>query len=63
MVRGGDEETPGRRQAVCPLHLPKVHLSAHHQARPKATQPGALKPGLPDLFGQSRLFGGTKLTR
>ena len=42
MVPGADEEASRRRQAVRPLYLPEVRLSAHNQARPKTTQPHTL---------------------
>lgn len=42
LVPGNDEETPRRWQAIRPLHLPEMCLSAHNQARPKTTQPCAL---------------------
>ena len=63
LVPGADEETACRRRAVRPLYLPKVRLPAHDPAWAKATQRCALKPGLSGLFGLSRLFGVTKLTR
>jgi hypothetical protein len=63
LVPGTDEEASRRWQTVRPLHLPEVHLPAHHKAWSETTQPRALKPGLSGLFGLSRLFGGTKLTR
>ena len=63
LVPGADEEAPRRRQAVRPLHLPEVRLPAHDPARPETTQPRSLKLGLSGLFGLSRLFGETKLTR
>src|SRR5262249_21718357 len=42
VVSGADEEASRWRQTVCPLHLPEVRLPAHHQARTKTTEPGAL---------------------
>ena len=42
LVPGADEKASRRWQAVRPLHLPKVRLPAHNQARPKTTQPHAL---------------------
>lgn len=42
LVPGADEEASRRWQAVRPLHLPEVHLPAHHQAKPETTQPRAL---------------------
>jgi hypothetical protein len=41
-VPGADEEASRRWQAVRPLHLPEVHLPAHHQTWSKTTQPLAL---------------------
>jgi len=60
LVSAADEEASRRRQAVRPLHMPKVRLPAHHETRSETTQPRTLKPGLSGLFGLSRLFGGTK---
>ena len=42
MVPGADEEASRWRQAVRPLHLPEVRLSAHNQARPETTKPRTL---------------------
>lgn len=42
VVPGADEEAPRRWQAVRPLHLPEVRLSAHNQAWSETTQPYAL---------------------
>jgi len=42
LVPGADEEASRRWQAVRPLHLPEVHLPAHHQTWSETTQPRTL---------------------
>ena len=42
LVPGSNEEAFRRRQAVRPLHLSKVRVSAHDKDRPETTQPRTL---------------------
>ena len=67
-MQGTHDETAGGRREVYPLHVPQVHLPAHHEAReqetitagglPKAPAPsGATLPGpsgVRNLDGLSR---------